>query len=63
MLHLAGLLAFQNGKLEQARQYLEGALKAGFNDPNELRYVLGQLAEERKQPAQAQSWYGAGGCR
>ena len=58
VLHLAGLLAFQNGKLEQARQYLEGALAAGFNDPNELRFVLGQLAEERKQPAQAQSWYG-----
>ena len=57
VLHLAGLLAFQNGKLEQARQYLESALTAGFSDPNELRYVLGQLAEERKQPAQAQSWY------
>jgi len=57
LLHLAGLLAFQNGKLEPARQYLQAALANGFNDPNELRFVLAQLAEERKQPQEAQTWY------
>lgn len=57
LLHLAGLLAFQNGKLEPAQQYLQAALANGFNDPNELRFVLGQLAEERKQPQEAQAWY------
>jgi len=57
LLHLAGLLAFQNGKLDAARQYLQAALSQGFNDPNELRFVLGQLAEERQQPQEAQTWY------
>lgn len=57
LLHLAGLLAFQNGKLEPAKQYLQAALANGFNDPNELRFVLAQLAEERKQPQEAQTWY------
>ena len=57
LLHLAGLLAFQNGKLEPAKNYLQAALANGFNDPNELRFVLGQLAEERKQPQEAQQWY------
>ncbi|MFC3530895.1 tetratricopeptide repeat protein [Vogesella facilis] len=57
LLHLHGLLAYQTGNFALARKQLEAALAAGFSDPNTLRYTLGQLADEQKQPALARRWY------
>ncbi|MDC7700892.1 tetratricopeptide repeat protein [Vogesella indigofera] len=57
LLNMAGLLAFQNGNLQLARRQLEAALQAGYADADTLRYTLGQLADEQKQPQQARHWY------
>ncbi|WP_174874883.1 tetratricopeptide repeat protein [Vogesella oryzae] len=57
LLHLHGLLAYQTGNFALARKQLEAALAAGYSDPNTLRYTLGQLADEQKQPAEARRWY------
>lgn len=57
LLYLHGLLAYQVGDFPLARQQLQAAMRAGFNDVNTLRYTLGQLADEQKQPAEARRWY------
>ncbi|SCK09634.1 tetratricopeptide repeat protein [Vogesella sp. LIG4] len=57
LLYLHGLLAYQTGELPQARKLLEAALRAGYSDSNTLRFTLGQLADELKQPAEARRWY------
>ena len=57
LLGLAGLLAAQSGQLTNATRLLETALQAGYSDEDALRYTLGQLADEQKQPAIARKWY------
>lgn len=57
LLSMAGLLAYQNGNLPLAQRQLEASLQAGYSDLDTLRYTLGQLADEQKQPAQARQWY------
>jgi len=57
VMYAVGLLAFQLRDFPVAEQNMKKLLDAGYRDPNAVRYLLGQIAEEQKQWQQAIDWY------
>jgi tetratricopeptide (TPR) repeat protein len=53
----AGLLAVQLSDWEAAEKYLKRALELNASGADTVRYYLGQVSEERKQPDEALRWY------
>jgi tetratricopeptide (TPR) repeat protein len=58
----AGLLSLQMGDLDAARDLLTRTLEYGPRDPDSVRYYLGQVAEQMKQPEAAAAHYAAVGA-
>ena len=58
----AGLLSLQMGDLGAARDLLSRTLEYGPRDPESVRYYLGQVAEQMKQPDAAAAHYAAVGA-
>lgn len=54
-----GLLAMQLKDYATAETSLKRLLEMGFRDPDGVRYMLGQAAEEQKKWQEAEKWYGA----
>jgi tetratricopeptide (TPR) repeat protein len=52
-----GLLAFQLKDYPVAEENMKRLLGLKYRDPNGVRYVLGQIAEEQKQWPEAIKWY------
>lgn len=57
VLYAVGLLSLQLKDYAAAETRLKRLLELNYRDPNALRFTLGQIAEERKDPAGAQAWY------
>jgi tetratricopeptide (TPR) repeat protein len=57
VVYAVGLLAFQLKDYPVAEENMKRLLGMGYRDPNGVRYVLGQIAEEQKQWPQAIKWY------
>jgi len=57
VVYAVGLLAFQLKDYEVAEENMKRLLALGYRDPDGVRYVLGQIAEEQKQWPQAVQWY------
>jgi tetratricopeptide (TPR) repeat protein len=57
VIYAVGLLALQLKDYDVAEQNMKKLLGMRYRDPNGARYVLGQIAEERKQWGQAIKWY------
>ena len=58
----AGLLSLQMGDLDAARDLLTQTLEYGPRDSDSVRYYLGQVAEQMKQPEAAAAHYAAVGA-
>ncbi len=57
IIYAAGLLAFQMRDLDIAEQSMKRVLDSGYRDISAARFVLGQIAEERKDWSGAIEWY------
>jgi tetratricopeptide (TPR) repeat protein len=57
VIYAVGLLAFQLKDYAVAEENMKRLLGMKYRDPNSVRYVLGQIAEEQKQWPQAIKWY------
>jgi len=57
VIYAVGLLAFQLKDYPVAEENMKRLLGLKYRDPNGVRYVLGQIAEEQKQWPQAIKWY------
>jgi tetratricopeptide (TPR) repeat protein len=57
VLYAVGLLAYQLKDYSAAETYLKRVLGLKHRDPDQVRYLLGQTAEEQKQWPQAIKWY------
>jgi tetratricopeptide (TPR) repeat protein len=57
VIYAVGLLAFQLKEFHTAEQTMTRLLGLGYRDPNAVRYLLGQIAEEQKQWPRAIEWY------
>ena len=57
VIYAVGLLAFQLKDYPVAEENMKRLLGLGYRDPDAVRYVLGQIAEEQKQWPQAVQWY------
>jgi tetratricopeptide (TPR) repeat protein len=57
VIYAVGLLAFQLRDYATAESSMLRLLELGYRDPDGVRYVLGQIAEEQKQWAKAVGWY------
>lgn len=57
MIYAVGLLAFQLKDFPFAEGNMKRLLESGYRDPNAARYLLGQIAEERKDWTGAVGWY------
>jgi tetratricopeptide (TPR) repeat protein len=57
VIYTVGLLAFQLKDYAVAEQNMKRLLGMKYRDPNAVRYLLGQIAEEQKQWPQAIEWY------
>ncbi|OGA11153.1 MAG: hypothetical protein A3D95_05190 [Betaproteobacteria bacterium RIFCSPHIGHO2_12_FULL_69_13] len=57
VVYAVGLLAFQLKDYAVAEQNMKQLLDKGYRDPNQVRYVLGQIAEDQKRWPQAIEWY------
>nr|WP_199068149.1 tetratricopeptide repeat protein [Chromobacterium sp. ASV5] len=59
LLYAAGLLAYQLKDLDVAEQRLEKVLKqpTPFREADFVRYTMGQIKEDRHDPAAARDWY------
>lgn len=55
-LYAVGLLSLQTNRLDDAEQYLKSVLRLS-PDNQQARIYLGQVAEERKDYAEAERWY------
>lgn len=58
VVYAVGLLAFQLKDYAVAESSMKRLLGMGYRDPDGVRYLLGQIAEEQKQWPQAIEWYG-----
>ncbi len=56
-IYAVGLLAFQVKEYAIAEANMKRLLDLGYRDPNGVRYVLGQIAEEQKDWPGAIEWY------
>ena len=57
VIYAVGLLAFQLKDYEVAEENMKRLLSLGYRDADGARYLLGQIAEERKAWPQALQWY------
>jgi tetratricopeptide (TPR) repeat protein len=57
--YAVGLLALQLKDFATAETSLKRLLEMGFRDPDGVRYMLGQAAEEQKKWQEAEQWYSA----
>jgi len=57
VMYAVGLLAFQLRDFPVAEENMKRLLDLGYRDPNGVRYLLGQIAEEQKQWPRAIDWY------
>ena len=57
VVYAVGLLAFQLRDYPVAEENLKRLLGMNYRDPNAVRYLLGQIAEEQKQWPGAIQWY------
>ncbi|MGH8691233.1 MAG: tetratricopeptide repeat protein [Burkholderiales bacterium] len=57
VIYAVGLLAFQLKDYPAAEDYMKRALGLGHRDPEQVRYLLGQIAEEQKLWPRAIEWY------
>jgi tetratricopeptide (TPR) repeat protein len=57
VIYAVGLLAFQLRDYATAESSMRRLLELGYRDPDGVRYVLGQIADEQRQWANAVSWY------
>jgi tetratricopeptide (TPR) repeat protein len=57
VLYAVGLLAYQLKDYAAAQNYLQRVLGLKHRDPDQVRYLLGQAAEEQRQWPQAIKWY------
>jgi len=59
VIYAVGLLAFQLKDYKAAEGYMKRVLGLNYRDPDGVRYLLGQIAEEQKQWPQAIQYYDA----
>lgn len=57
ILAVVGLLSFQSGAYDEAAQYYQQALDAGYGDSDQIYLYLGHNAEKQNQDQQALEWY------
>lgn len=57
VIYAVGLLAFQLKDYQVAEENMKRLLGMKYRDPNGVRYVLGQIAEEQKHWPDAIKWY------
>jgi len=57
VIYAVGLLAFQLKDFEVAEENMKRLLTLGYRDADNVRYLLGQIAEEQKLWPQAVQWY------
>jgi tetratricopeptide (TPR) repeat protein len=57
VIYAVGLLAYQLKDYPAAETYMKRVLGLGYRDPEGVRYLLGQIAEEQKLWPQAIKWY------
>jgi len=57
VIYAVGLLAFQLKDYAVAERNMERLLELNYRDVNNVRYTLGQIAEEQKDWAKAIRWY------
>ncbi len=57
VIYAVGLLAFQLKDYATAEENMKRLLALGTRDPQQIRYILGQIAEEQKHWPQAIEWY------
>jgi tetratricopeptide (TPR) repeat protein len=57
VVYAVGLLAFQLKDYTAAEEYMKRVLGLGYRDPEGVRYLLGQIAEEQKLWPRAIQWY------
>lgn len=57
VVYAVGLLAYQLKDYSAAEEYMKRVLGLGYRDPEGVRYVLGQIAEEQKLWPRAIEWY------
>jgi tetratricopeptide (TPR) repeat protein len=57
VVYAVGLLAFQLKDYATAEENMKRLLGLSYRDPNQVRYILGQIAEEQKQWPKAIEWY------
>ncbi|HWA38474.1 MAG TPA: tetratricopeptide repeat protein [Burkholderiales bacterium] len=57
VIYAVGVLAFQLKDFQVAEDNLKRLLGLPYRDPNGVRYLLGQIAEEQKQYGRAIEWY------
>src|ERR1700694_2317571 len=57
VIYAVGLLAYQLKDYPVAEENMKRLLGLGYRDPNGVRYLLGQIAEEQKAWPRAIGWY------
>jgi Flp pilus assembly protein TadD len=57
VIYAVGLLAYQLKDYGAAEDYMKRVLGLNYRDPEGVRYVLGQIAEDQKQWPRAIEWY------
>lgn len=57
VIYAVGLLAFQLRDYATAESSMRRLLEIGYRDPDGVRYVLGQIADEQRQWTKAVGWY------
>jgi tetratricopeptide (TPR) repeat protein len=57
VIYAVGLLAYQLKDYGAAEAYMKRVLGLGYRDPEGVRYLLGQMAEEQKAWPRAIEWY------
>ena len=57
VIYAVGLLAYQLKDYGAAEDYMKRVLRLDYRDPEGVRYLLGQIAEEQKQWPRAIEWY------
>ncbi|HEX9396395.1 MAG TPA: tetratricopeptide repeat protein [Burkholderiales bacterium] len=57
VVYSVGLVAFQLKDYTAAEDYMKRLLSTNFRDPDGVRYILGQVAEEQKRWPDAVRWY------
>ena len=57
VIYAVGLLAYQLKDYPAAEDYMKRVLGLGYRDPEGVRYLLGQMAEEQKAWPRAIEWY------